>query len=316
MMILSEKILALRKQNGWSQEELADRLQVSRQAVSKWESGAAIPDLNRIVDMARVFGVTTDVLLNDETSLTQTASEPDMRTVDLDEAYASVAATKKVAWMIALGVMLCILSPTVLIYYSEQTSNTGMILGMLVLFMLVAVALVFFLRSAQLMRPYVFLEDRRADAFVLAYGVKGIIRKQQQAHTDQLDMLRVIGIVLLVLCGLPVILAGLAEVHEAMMTLAVIALLILVSVGVGLVVYVQTNLGIYDKLLREQDYLPYQDEHIDARIKTFSAIFWPLISAGYLLSSFLLRDWSYTWIVWPIAGLLFAATTAWMRAKQ
>ena len=59
-MILAEKITALRKKNGWSQEELAMQLNVSRQSVSKWESAASIPDLDRILQLSRLFGVTTD----------------------------------------------------------------------------------------------------------------------------------------------------------------------------------------------------------------------------------------------------------------
>ena len=62
-MILAEKISEERKKNGWSQEELAEKLSVSRQSVSKWESGQSVPDLNRILEMARIFGVTTDYLL-------------------------------------------------------------------------------------------------------------------------------------------------------------------------------------------------------------------------------------------------------------
>ena len=65
-MILGEKIAALRKQNNWSQEELAEKLQISRQSVSKWESGASIPDLDRIVKLSALFGVSTDYLLKDE----------------------------------------------------------------------------------------------------------------------------------------------------------------------------------------------------------------------------------------------------------
>ena len=64
-MILAEKIAQLRKQNGWSQEELANRLQVSRQAVSKWEGGASIPDLDKILKLSALFEVTTDYLLKD-----------------------------------------------------------------------------------------------------------------------------------------------------------------------------------------------------------------------------------------------------------
>ena len=51
-MILSEKITEERKKNGWSQEELAEKLSVSRQAVSKWESAQSTPDLQKIIRMA------------------------------------------------------------------------------------------------------------------------------------------------------------------------------------------------------------------------------------------------------------------------
>ena len=56
-MILAEKISEERKKNGWSQEELAEKLSVSRQSVSKWESGQSVPDLNRILEMARILAL-------------------------------------------------------------------------------------------------------------------------------------------------------------------------------------------------------------------------------------------------------------------
>ena len=65
-MILADKIIALRKKAGWSQEELAEQLGVSRQAVSKWEGAQSVPDMERILQMSKVFGVTTDYLLKDE----------------------------------------------------------------------------------------------------------------------------------------------------------------------------------------------------------------------------------------------------------
>ncbi|MBR6790191.1 MAG: helix-turn-helix transcriptional regulator [Oscillospiraceae bacterium] len=64
-MKLSEKILSLRKSRGMSQEELAEKLDVSRQAVSRWENGSALPDAENILRLSRLFGVTADYLLND-----------------------------------------------------------------------------------------------------------------------------------------------------------------------------------------------------------------------------------------------------------
>ena len=62
-MILAEKIIDLRKKNGWSQEELAEKMEVSRQSISKWEGAQSVPDMGRIVRLSEVFGVSTDYLL-------------------------------------------------------------------------------------------------------------------------------------------------------------------------------------------------------------------------------------------------------------
>ena len=59
------KLQKLRKERGWSQEELASRIAVSRQAVSKWELGTAVPDTDNIVQLSKLFGVTTDYLIKD-----------------------------------------------------------------------------------------------------------------------------------------------------------------------------------------------------------------------------------------------------------
>ena len=64
-MKLEEKITFLRKKNGWSQEELAFRLGVSRQAVSKWEMGSSLPDLDNVLKMSELFACSTDYLLKD-----------------------------------------------------------------------------------------------------------------------------------------------------------------------------------------------------------------------------------------------------------
>ena len=64
-MTMGEKILALRKARGWSQEELAEQIGVTRQAVSRWESGAAKPDADKIIAVCDLFGVSADYLLRD-----------------------------------------------------------------------------------------------------------------------------------------------------------------------------------------------------------------------------------------------------------
>lgn len=62
-MDFSEKILTLRKGRDLTQEQLAEKLNVSRQSVSKWESGQAVPELDKIIALSQIFEVTTDYLL-------------------------------------------------------------------------------------------------------------------------------------------------------------------------------------------------------------------------------------------------------------
>lgn len=79
-MTMGEKILNMRKARGWSQEELADRVGVTRQAVSRWESGSAKPDAEKIVAICDLFGVSADYLLRDrysgEGSWVETEKQP------------------------------------------------------------------------------------------------------------------------------------------------------------------------------------------------------------------------------------------------
>ena len=65
-MDIAEKIIKLRKTNGWSQEDLAEKLYVSRQAISRWENGTALPDAENVLQISKLFNVTTDYLLNDD----------------------------------------------------------------------------------------------------------------------------------------------------------------------------------------------------------------------------------------------------------
>ena len=64
-MILADKIIFQRKKAGWSQEELAEQLGVTRQSVSKWEGAQSVPDMDKILQMSRIFNVSTDYLLKE-----------------------------------------------------------------------------------------------------------------------------------------------------------------------------------------------------------------------------------------------------------
>ena len=142
-MILADKIADLRKKNGWSQEELANQLGVSRQAVSKWESASSIPDLDKIVKMSLIFGVSTDYLLKDsleagresEEVMEYNTAELEMdgkaiQMISMESANVYLKLLQQISSKIALGVSLCILSPIMLIGLTGVSDQKeGMILS-------------------------------------------------------------------------------------------------------------------------------------------------------------------------------------------
>lgn len=87
-MKLSDKLVGLRKSAGMSQEELAEKLNVSRQAVSRWEMGTAMPDAANILQLSKLFHVTTDYLLNEEYE--SDADLPQVRAVKADGVHQSM----------------------------------------------------------------------------------------------------------------------------------------------------------------------------------------------------------------------------------
>lgn len=109
-MTFADKVLALRKKSGLSQEELAEKMDVSRQAISRWEMGLAMPDASNLLQLSKLFNVTTDYLINDEYS-----SDEDIPIVKNKEASLNKE-MKKVSAMIkstligtAIAVLLALL---------------------------------------------------------------------------------------------------------------------------------------------------------------------------------------------------------------
>ena len=112
-MILADKVMALRKKNGWSQEELAEKLNISRQSVSKWESGASIPDIDKIIALSSLFGVSTDYLLKDNLEKELPSETDDVyevekeRAVSLEEAAAGLAGLDGPMTIVGDGAQMC-----------------------------------------------------------------------------------------------------------------------------------------------------------------------------------------------------------------
>ncbi len=316
-MILADKIIDLRKKNGWSQEELAEQLGVSRQTVSKWEGAQSVPDMGRVVQMSTLFGVSTDYLLKDDMELPEPTAgaqpEAPERSVNMEEANEFLRVKAVNARCVALGVLLCALSPVCLILLGgaqsygllglSEAQTTG--LGLAVLLLMVGGAVALFVTSAVRVSPYAWLEEESVDTL---YGVDGMVKERREQYRPRFTLQLTLGIVLCVLSAVPIFLSvmlygeqeGFAHVLSVALTLA------LVAVGVWLIVRSSMVWGAFQQLLEEGDYTRASKEN-KRKLAPFNGVYWGLVTAGYLAWSFLSGGWNRTWIVWPVAGVAYGA---------
>lgn len=333
-MIFADKLIDLRKKNGWSQEELADRLEVSRQSVSKWESAQSVPDMNRILKLSELFGVTTDYLLKDELGpealAAQTLPVPDtefpVRQVSMEEASDFLEHRGLAARRIALGVLLCILSPVLLCLLGgaqeagrlalSQAQAVG--IGLVALFLLVGGAVALFITTGLKGSRFEYLEREQIET---AYGVDGMAKDRREKFRGSFNLQLTLGIVLCVLSVIPVFLALIlfgegetpAEAFPHVVSLCL--LLVLAGVGVYMIVHSSIIWGGYQILLEDGDYSRAKKAE-NKRNEPLNVIYWGAVTAGYLTWSFLSGSWNRTWIVWPIAGVLFGLLLAVVRALR
>lgn len=321
-MILAEKILSLRKSNGWSQEELAEKMNVSRQSISKWESAAAIPDINRILELARLFGVTTDYLLKDdlETTVYSGADETEnYRRVSLQEMNDFLKSNTIYGSRIALGAILCIISPVLLIVLSAVsragiaiTERTASGIGIVTVFLMVAGAVAIFIISSAKMKRFEYLEN---GSFELEYGLSGIIKEKRAAFEKTQVQHTALGVVLCILCPIPLIVAGIFRASNMTLSCFTALLLAVVSIAVYLFITAGTIKGGYGQLLSEGEFEPKEQERAK-RVSKFARVYWPIVVAFYLGWSFLTNNWGITWVVWPIAALIFAGVSSILHSLE
>ena len=328
-MTLADKIMTLRKQKGWSQEELAERLDVSRQSVSKWESGQSIPELDKVVQISTLFGVSTDYLLKEdsngssaspafsseaqkekENSEDEPAPGRVLSTADVTE---TLATARKKTLLDAIGVTLCILSPVLLI--QEMIA-----IGLAMLFVFVAIAVALFITSAHLWDNVRFAKYEKGDR--LSTDAAAYVRETLPTARRRFTLHQIIGTVLCVLSPLPLLFfAALSDgsASDFMYERLVGVLFAMVAVGVFLFVRCGTELTVLNRyawLLSEQEapqevFEEEEPEEAKRRERNpgkyiFEKIFWPVVTAVYLAVSAITGKWGITWVIWPAAAMVEA----------
>ena len=322
-MTFSEKISALRKQKGWSQEELAEKLMVTRQAVSKWESAQSMPDLDKLVQLSEALGVSTDYLLKDEQA--QSAPVPAAaeqtvkpRHVTQEEARRYLQLQMAAIPKTTLGVALCVWSPIALIGLPvlRSTLNWGFPeeicsgIGLCVLLVMVAAGVALLLTAGGTLREFEYLEREPIET---DNGAREQALHMQREMASFCTRQNTIGVVLCILSVLPLFaLMCVPGVPDGYYSLAVCALLLLVGIACLLLVRTGSMRGAVDKLLEQGDYT--RENKAKSRfVGAVSAAYWLVVTAAFLFYTFGPKgngQPQYSWFIWAIAGVLYGALMA------
>lgn len=212
-MKLGQKIAGLRKKSSLSQEALAEKMNVSRQAVSKWESNQSIPDIEKIVDLSELFGVTTDYLLKNGTTsfeLPGKSSEekiekalPAITDQEIDQ-YLEVA--KKAAHFESLSIALFFLAIasfclfSTLVFISHNIFGTVAYIAPIII---IAIALGYFIHAKLMMHEFKSITQNK---FALTSTQNDLIDSSAHEFRNKNNRRIVIGVVLCILAIIPLIL--------------------------------------------------------------------------------------------------------------
>ena len=212
-MKLGQKIAGLRKKSSLSQEALAEKMNVSRQAVSKWESNQSIPDIEKIVDLSELFGVTTDYLLKNGTpsfELPGKSSEekiekalPAITDQEIDQ-YLEVA--KKAAHFESLSIALFFLAIasfclfSTLVFISHNIFGTVAYIAPIII---IAIALGYFIHAKLMMHEFKSITQNK---FALTSTQNDLIDSSAHEFRNKNNRRIVIGVVLCILAIIPLIL--------------------------------------------------------------------------------------------------------------
>ena len=280
-MIFADKLIQLRKKAGWSQEELAEQMNVTRQSVSKWEGAQSVPDLEKMLRLSELFSVSTDYLLKDGIEGEGGSIPPDevsaLRRVSLEEANAFLSVKAQTSKSIALAVFLCVLSPICLLILGAVSEVKGYGLshyaaggiGMIILL--------------------IFVAERKA--------------RYSTTYTRS----NIIGAALCIMALIPFF-AGAVFNDENELLLMTMLSVSFVLAGIGIAFFIRSGIiwASYEKLLQEGDYSRAKKE-IQPIVTAISVVYWLIVTAIYLGYSLFTNNWGYSWVIWVVAGVVFPA---------
>ena len=279
----------LRKEQGLTQTELADKLGVTNQAVSKWETGESYPETAMLITLSEIFNISVDDLLKGKNSKKRTPALKNNVPSDF---------RKKYAFLLASGVFCFFIGVIAIILYGLLDEKNA-INGVMILFGTI-IAGVSIIVYNSIIYAYYYLETNREE-------YKQKVKRFAFGIT--------LGVALCILGVTTFVATGYAENAPTFTTILMVAGFLIIAVAVALFIIFGTNWGTYVKQLAEENIIIPTDEHEKTGLSRFSGIVMLMATAIFLAIGFILDVWHPTWAVFPIGGLICGILSAIDDAK-
>lgn len=297
-MKLNEKLQMLRKEKGLSQEALAYELGVSRQAVSKWESGQVYPETEKLILLGKLFSVSMDYLLNEEKEekeKTIAESVEECRIYSMEEIQTIITWRQKFGYIIAGGVALILCGLSFPLLFASRQSHLGAALFLII----VGIAVMIFIAAG--ISDHQRCQDLEQRIYVKKSDVEQL-KQQFQNFRPQFTAKITAGVFLCIMGPVSVLLLetvwGEQEPNAiGLFFFVALALLLLIPAGVMYSIY--QRFICFEKENQEK-----QKARSESRYGFVYAVLMPLASLFYIYDGMKSNSWGSNWIIFPVAAIV------------
>lgn len=286
-MRFNERLQKLRKERSLSQEQLADNLGVSRQAVSKWESGSSYPETEKLIELSKLFSVSIDELLKEEPIKEQPIVDP----LKVEE---YIKFNKKFALAMASGVVICIIALIVTGLCDELFHSE--IIDISVFFGIVSVALMLFIYYGIQSTNYEEIKKQ-----IKKIPVKPEIKKSFQT---KFAIAITVGVVM---CIVGLVAGAIIDQYKLGDGFIGLGFFGFVAIGVYLFIYYG---------IQSDYYMPDKPTSNESLVEKISGVIMLVATIIFLVCGFLWGNWHPGWIVFVVGGILCGIVSVIFEKEQ
>lgn len=288
------KLQSLRKEKGLSQEALAERLNVSRQAVSKWESGAGYPEMDKLILISDLFGVSIDYLIKDSHEPVQDEQRVESKYFMNNQKIKEYMNFKRHFGLRIGGAVSAIILSVIFPILMSDSQNE--MIGTMVMLLIVAMAVGVLIMTGISSEDYSELEKKEIN---MSFNDLQEIQNQYMNFKSKFGMSIAFGVFFIIVA---VAIVAFIEEYVKNEYLAGVILIVCVAISVFIFIYQGIKDGMYRFLVQNKKYINEQRKEE----KSLYAITMPLAAMIYLIMGFTQEWWHPGWIIFPVTAIITA----------